>query len=90
MYARGLSMRDIEAAFTDEAGRCVLTRSAASAVCERLWGEYQALAQRDLGDLDIVYLILDGVAKRLHLRAIHLAPQPPGSGCADAGLVRCI
>jgi transposase-like protein len=67
MYARGLSMRDIEAAFTDEAGRCVLTKSAASAVCERLWGEYQAFAQRDLGDLDIVYLFVDGVAERLHL-----------------------
>lgn len=67
MYARGLSMRDIEAAFTDGAGRCVLTKSAASAVCERLWGEYQAFAQRDLGDLDIVYLFVDGVAERLHL-----------------------
>ena len=62
MYARGLSMRDIEAAFTDDAGRCVLTRSAASAVCERLWGEYQAFAQRDLAELDIAYLFLDGVA----------------------------
>ena len=67
MYARGLSMRDIEAAFTDDRGRCVLSRTAASAVCERLWGEYQAFAQRDLGDLDIVYLFLDGVAERLHL-----------------------
>jgi transposase-like protein len=67
MYARGLSMRDIEAAFTDETGRCVLSRTAASAVCERLWGEYQAFAQRDLGELDIVYLFLDGVAERLHL-----------------------
>ena len=67
MYARGLSMRDIEAAFTDEAGRCALSRTAASAVCERLWGEYQAFAQRDLGELDIVYLFIDGVAERLHL-----------------------
>jgi len=55
MYARGLSVRDIEATFTDEAGRCVLTKSAASAVCERLWDEYQAFAQRDLSELDIVY-----------------------------------
>ena len=54
MYARGLSVRDIEATFTDESGRCVLTKSAASAVCERLWDEYQAFAQRDLGELDIV------------------------------------
>ena len=30
MYARGLSVRDIEAAFTDGLGRCVLTKSAAS------------------------------------------------------------
>jgi transposase-like protein len=67
MYARGLSMRDIEAAFTDASGRCVLTRSAASAVCERLWDEYQAFARRDLSELDIVYLFLDGVAERLHL-----------------------
>lgn len=67
MYARGLSMRDIEAAFTDASGRCVLTRSAASAVCERLWDEYQAFARRDLSELDIVYLFIDGVAERLHL-----------------------
>jgi transposase-like protein len=67
MYARGLSMRDIEAAFTDGSGRCALSRSAASAVCERLWAEYKAFAQRDLSELDIVYLFLDGVAERLHL-----------------------
>lgn len=67
MYARGLSMRDIEAAFTDTAGRCALTRSAASAVCERLWDEYKAFAQRDLSELEVVYLFLDGVAERLHL-----------------------
>jgi transposase-like protein len=85
MYARGLSMRDIEAAFTDEAGRCVLTRSAASAVCERLWGEYQAFAQRDLGELDIVYLFLDGVAERLHLGQPREARcWPPGASTATA------
>ncbi len=37
MYARGLSMRDIEAAFAGADGRCVLTQSAASPVAERLW-----------------------------------------------------
>ena len=40
MYARGLSMRDIEAAFTGADGRCVLTKSAASQVTERLWEDY--------------------------------------------------
>jgi putative transposase len=67
MYARGLSMRDIEAAFTDERGRSVLTRSAASRVAERLWDDYQAFATRSLADLAIVYLFVDGVAERLHL-----------------------
>ena len=62
-------MRDIEAAVTDEAGGCVLSRTAAGAVCERLWSEYQAFAQRDLSEIHIVYLFLDGVAERLHLGA---------------------
>lgn len=67
MYARGLSMRDIEAAFTDARGRCVLTRSAASRVAERLWTDYQEFATRSLAELKIVYLFVDGVAERLHL-----------------------
>lgn len=37
IYARGLSMRDIEKTFTDEHGRCALSKSAASQVAERLW-----------------------------------------------------
>ena len=67
MYARGLSMRDIEAAFTDEHGRSVLSRSAASRVAERLWDDYQAFATRSLADLTIVYLFVDGIAERVHL-----------------------
>lgn len=43
-------MRDIEAAFTDNNGRCVLSRSAASRVAEQLWVDYQAFATRSLGD----------------------------------------
>ena len=67
MYARGLSMRDIEKAFTDESGRCALSKSAASEVAMRLWADYQAFAARDLSGSDIVYLFIDGVAERLHL-----------------------
>jgi len=66
MYARGLSVRDIEAAFVDEAGRCVLSKSAVSAVTERLWSDYQAFASRDLSE-HVVYLFVDGIAERLHL-----------------------
>ncbi len=67
MYARGLSMRDIEAAFTDASGRCVLRRTAASRVAEQLWADYQAFATRSLAEIPIVYLFVDGVAERLHL-----------------------
>ena len=54
MYARGLSMRDIEAAFTDAGGRCLLTKNAASQVAERLWEDYQAFNGRDLSRPDPV------------------------------------
>src|SRR5262245_46743999 len=37
MFARGLSTRDIEAAFADETGASRLSRSAVSQVTERLW-----------------------------------------------------
>jgi putative transposase len=68
MYARGLSVRGIEAvAFTDRRGRCVLSRSAASRVSEALWTEYQEFARRDLSGSDLAYLFVDGIHQRLHL-----------------------
>ena len=67
MYARGLSTRDIEAAFRDETGTSVLSRSAVSAVTERLWDDYQAFAARDLAEFEVSYLFVDGIAERLHL-----------------------
>lgn len=67
MYARGLSVRDIEAAFTDETGRCVLTKSAASELSERLWADYQAFASRELSEFKVLYLFVDGIAEKLHL-----------------------
>jgi transposase-like protein len=67
MYARGLSVRDIESAFTDRRGQCVLTRSAVSELTERLWADYQAFATRDLSEVALLYLFIDGIAERLHL-----------------------
>jgi putative transposase len=67
MYARGLSVRDIEAAFTDETGRCVLTKTAASELSERLWADYQGFAGRDLAEFKVLYLFVDGIAEKLHL-----------------------
>lgn len=67
MYARGLSTRDIEALFAGEDGRSLVSRTAVSEITERLWAEYQAFAGRDLGEFEVLYLFVDGIAERLHL-----------------------
>ena len=66
MYARGLSTRDIEAAFRDATGASLLSRTAVSQVTERLWQEYEAFAGRDLSEFAVAYFFVDGVAERLH------------------------
>lgn len=67
MYARGLSVRDIEHTFTDRSGNCLLSKSAASELSERLWADYQAVAGRELAEHGVIYLFVDGIAERLHL-----------------------
>lgn len=74
-YARGLSTRDIEDAFTDEAAQRLLSRTTVSEITERLWAQYEAFCQRDLSEHDIVYLFIDGIAERL----------PPGQRCSPPG-----
>lgn len=66
MFARGVSTRDIEAAFQDETGASLLSRTGVSQVTERLWQEYEAFAGRDLSEFAVAYLFVDGVAERLH------------------------
>ena len=66
MFARGLSTRDIEAAFTDDDGTKLLSRTAVSDITEVLWQQYEQFATRDLSGLDIQYLFMDGVAERLN------------------------
>ncbi len=65
LYARGLSTRDIEDAFTDQTGRRLLSRAAVSEITERLWAEYEGFCKRDLSEHAIVYLFVDGIAERL-------------------------
>lgn len=61
MYARGLSDRDVEDLFRAEDGTVLLSKSAVSELTDRLWEEYEAFSQRDLSDLPLVYLVVDGV-----------------------------
>jgi len=68
MYARGLSTRDIEAAFTDATGHCLLSRSGVSELTDRLWAEYETFCQRDLSEFAVIYLFVDGIYESLRRR----------------------
>jgi transposase-like protein len=87
MLARGLSVRDIEDAFEDENGRLLLSKTAASQLGERLWGDYQAFAQRDLSEYEITYLFVDGIAERLR-RGAKREPLP-AAWALRPGAVAC-
>lgn len=65
MYTRGLSTRDIEDAFRDATGECIITRTAVSEVTEVLHKEYEAFTKRDLGCFQVVYLFLDAIYEPL-------------------------
>jgi transposase-like protein len=61
MYARGLSTRDIEQAFTDATGVCILSKSMVSDVTEKLWADYQAFREQRWDGVEIIYLFGDGL-----------------------------
>ena len=60
MYARGMSCRDVEDAFTDIFGRQVISHSGVSRITEHLTVEFDEWRKRSLEGLNIVYLFLDG------------------------------
>jgi putative transposase len=70
MYARGLSTRDIEDAFTDEMGNRLLSQPAVCEVTEVLWDEYQAFQKRDLSNLEVLYLFVDALYEPLRVHGI--------------------
>ena len=59
MYARGLSVRDIEDALQDATGEPLLSRNAVSELSETLWEDYQAFCERDLSSLAVEYGFID-------------------------------
>ena len=65
MYARGLSVRDIEDALRDATGKPLLSRSAVSVLSETLWEDYEAFCQRDLTPFEVEYLFIDAVYEGL-------------------------
>ena len=65
MYARGLSTRDVEDCFRDEAGNPMISRSAVSEITDQLWEDYQQFCTRDLSGIELQYLFLDAVYESL-------------------------
>lgn len=61
MYARGLSVRDIEDALIEGTGDMVLSKSCVSKVTNILWEDYERFRQRDLSGYEVEYLFLDAV-----------------------------
>ena len=66
-WVRGLSDRDIEALLAEALGPdAALSKSTASRICQRLRTEFETFRTRDLAQLDIDYLFLDGSHFRMH------------------------
>ena len=61
MYVKGLSTRDVENLFVETFGKRVISKSGVSEIAERLTEDFNVWRKRDLSDLKILYLFLDGI-----------------------------
>jgi len=71
MYVRGLSTQDVTGLFADTFGGSRLSKSTVSRVTQQLTQTFETWRRRDLTDLAIVYLFLDG---QYHLVVMDGAP----------------
>ena len=60
MYVRGLSTQDVSALYGETFGASRLSKSTVSRVTQQLNQDFDTWRRRDLSDLPIVYLFLDG------------------------------
>ena len=66
-WVRGLSDRDIEALLAEALGpEAALSKSTASRICQRLRDDFEAFRSRDLTDVELDYLFLDGSHFKMH------------------------
>lgn len=65
MYARGLSTRDVEDAFTDATGELLISKSAVTEITDQRWRDYEAFCARDLGEVAVEYLFCDAIFESL-------------------------
>src|SRR5918992_2590623 len=60
MYVRGLSTQDVEDLYGETFGKNRLSKSTVSRITQQLNGDFEAWRKRDLSDLNVLYLFLDG------------------------------
>jgi len=66
-FVRGLSVRDVEAALGEALGpEAALSKSTVSRVCQAIKDEFDAWKSRDLSEIELEYLFLDGSHFRMH------------------------
>ena len=66
-WVRGLSDRDIEALLAEALGpEAALSKSTASRICQRLRDDFDEFRSRDLSNINIDYLFLDGSHFKMH------------------------
>ena len=66
-FVRGLSVRDVEATLADALGaEAALSKSTVSRVCEAIKVEFDTWRVRDLSEISLEYLYLDGSHFRMH------------------------
>ncbi|MGH3998816.1 MAG: IS256 family transposase, partial [Pseudonocardiaceae bacterium] len=66
-FVRGLSVRDVEASLADALGPdSTISKSTVSRVCEAIKEEFDAWKTRDLSDVELDYLFVDGSFFRMH------------------------
>jgi transposase-like protein len=60
MYVRGLSTQDVEDLYGENFEASRMSKSTVSRITQRLNGDFESWRQRDLSNLNVVYLFLDG------------------------------
>jgi transposase-like protein len=60
MYVRGLSTQDVEDLYGESFEQSRLSKSTVSRITQKLNGDFEAWRKRDLSDLSVLYLFLDG------------------------------
>lgn len=69
-FIRGLSVRDVEATLAEALGpQATVSKSTVSRVCQAIKDEFDVFRRRDLSDVELEYLFLDGSHFKYHAGA---------------------